>query len=48
MSDLVLIEKHENHAVLTLNRPDKRNAVNIELADAIIAALTELEEVPVM
>ncbi|MBN9427232.1 MAG: enoyl-CoA hydratase/isomerase family protein [Burkholderiales bacterium] len=48
MSDLVLIEKHENHAVLTLNRPDKRNAVNIELADAIIAALTELEEVPVI
>src|SRR3546814_18923824 len=48
MSELVLVERHDTHVVLTLNRPDKRNAVNIELADEIIRTLGTLEDVPVI
>src|SRR3546814_9044595 len=48
MSELVLVERHDTHVVLTLNRPDKRNAVNIELADEIIQTLGTLEDVPVI
>jgi methylglutaconyl-CoA hydratase len=41
---LVLIE-HEGPAlsVLTVNRPDKRNALNIALAQAIVAAIRQVE-----
>jgi len=38
-----LIVKHDqDHAVLTLNRPERRNALSVELRDAISDALDEL------
>ncbi len=44
VQQLVEVELHERWAVLTLNRPDKMNAVNIELADQLVAALQDLDE----
>jgi enoyl-CoA hydratase len=41
MDDL-LIHRAEGHAVLTLNRPDKRNALSVALRDAISDALDSL------
>lgn len=41
MTDL-LVERHADHAVLTLNRPEKRNALSVALRDAISAALDEV------
>jgi enoyl-CoA hydratase len=41
MDDL-LIHRAEGHAVLTLNRPDKRNALSVSLRDAISDALDSL------
>jgi enoyl-CoA hydratase len=41
MDDL-LIHRAEGHAVLTLNRPDKRNALSVALRDAISDALDAL------
>ena len=43
-SDLLHVARHENIAILTLNRPDRRNALNTELRDAIREALTEVEK----
>ncbi len=37
--DLVLIERHGEVAVLTLNRPEKRNALSLELRDRLSDAL---------
>jgi enoyl-CoA hydratase/carnithine racemase len=42
MSDL-LVARHEDYAVLTLNRPEKRNALSVALRDAISNALDDLE-----
>jgi enoyl-CoA hydratase/carnithine racemase len=42
VSDLLLIERRDGVAVLTLNRPEKRNALSIELRYQVAAALTEL------
>jgi enoyl-CoA hydratase len=39
VSDVLLVERREDHAWLTLNRPDKRNALSVELRDAISDAL---------
>jgi enoyl-CoA hydratase len=39
----VLTERHERVMVVTLNRPDQRNAVNSEVARGIAAALDELD-----
>jgi enoyl-CoA hydratase/carnithine racemase len=41
MTDL-LVERHAAHAVLTLNRPEKRNALSVGLRDAISVALDDL------
>jgi enoyl-CoA hydratase/carnithine racemase len=41
MTDL-LVERHAAHAVLTLNRPEKRNALSVALRDAISVALDDL------
>lgn len=42
MSDKVLLEKTGDVAVLTLNRPDKGNAVDLELMMALIESLSEV------
>ena len=41
MTDL-LVERHEEHATLTLNRPEKRNALSVALRDAISDTLDAL------
>lgn len=42
MSETILIERREATAVVTLNRPESLNAINTELREALIAALSEL------
>jgi enoyl-CoA hydratase/carnithine racemase len=41
---VVLVERHGPTAVVTLNRPGRRNAVNGAVADAMGAALREIED----
>src|SRR3954464_14010196 len=41
MSDTVLVERDEAVATLTLNRPERLNAITHELADAVRTRLTE-------
>jgi enoyl-CoA hydratase len=41
--DAVLIERRERILVMTLNRPDQRNAVNAALAGGLAAGLDELD-----
>ncbi len=41
--ELLLIERDENIATVTLNRAEKRNALNTQLRDEISTALEELE-----
>jgi enoyl-CoA hydratase len=41
MTDL-LVERGDSHALLTLNRPEKRNALSVALRDAISDALDDL------
>ncbi len=43
MSDILIVDRHEPTATVTLNRPDQLNAVSYQLADALSAALDELE-----
>jgi enoyl-CoA hydratase len=43
MSDTVLCDIHDGIATLTLNRPEKLNAISYELADALLMQLDRLE-----
>lgn len=45
---LVEVEVEDDFAILALNRPDKMNAVNVELADQLLEAMEKLSEVPVV
>jgi enoyl-CoA hydratase/carnithine racemase len=40
---VLLVDRHDRTAILTLNRPQARNAMNPELAQAIAATLEELD-----
>jgi len=39
VADVLLVERRDAHAVLTLHRPEKRNALSVELRDKISDAL---------
>ncbi len=41
---VVLTDFADGVAVITLNRPEAKNAVNLELAQALAAAIDEFEE----
>lgn len=43
MSDIVTYEARDRVAVITLNRPDARNAVNGDVAEAMEAAIDQME-----
>jgi enoyl-CoA hydratase len=43
MSDIVTYEARDQVAVITLNRPDARNAINGEVAEAMEAAIDRME-----
>ncbi len=44
MSDTILVAKEGAVATITMNRPDKLNALNLELIHALGAALTALDQ----
>jgi len=46
MSSCLIVEHGQDHAVLTLNRPERRNALSVALRDAISDALDELATDP--
>jgi enoyl-CoA hydratase/carnithine racemase len=43
---VLLVERADDHAILTLNRPDKRNALSVQLRDEISDALDALVTEP--
>jgi enoyl-CoA hydratase/carnithine racemase len=45
---LVLAERRDDYAIVTLNRPEKRNAVSVALAHQLMEELAALEAVPVI
>src|SRR6516225_3045010 len=44
MSDQVIVEERDGVQVITINRPDARNAINRAVSDAIEAAIDELDD----
>lgn len=46
MTDAVLIEVQGATAIITLNRPDQRNAVNADICDGLRDAVDRLENTP--
>ena len=48
MSDAVLVETRDNVLVITINRPDARNAVNGDVAQGVAAALDRLDAEPAL
>ncbi|HVN29919.1 MAG TPA: enoyl-CoA hydratase/isomerase family protein [Candidatus Binataceae bacterium] len=43
MADVVSLKRNQNWATLSLNRPDKRNALNVEVLQGMDKALREVE-----
>ena len=48
MADAVLVETRDNVLVITINRPEARNAVNGEVAQGVAAALDRLDAEPAL
>jgi len=48
VSDAVLVETRDNVLVITINRPDARNAVNGDVAQGVAAALDRLDAEPAL
>ena len=46
MTNNVLFEVENNIAIITLNRPDQRNAINTDVCDGLRAAVDRLENTP--
>ncbi len=46
MSDLVLVERDEAVAIVTINRPEALNAINYATMDALLSAFGELDDDP--
>lgn len=46
MTNSVLFEVENNIAIITLNRPDQRNAINTDVCDGLRAAVDRLENTP--
>jgi enoyl-CoA hydratase len=46
MSEAVLTERRDGVLVITINRPEARNAINLDVAEGIAAALDELDGDP--
>jgi len=46
MTDLILLDISDRIAVITLNRPERLNALSYQLIDALMAALDRLESDP--
>ena len=46
MTDIVQYETRQRVALITLNRPEARNAVNGEVADGLEAAIDRMEADP--
>ena len=46
MSDVLLAERSEGVATLTMNRPDSMNSLSVELKSALVAALQEVGSDP--
>ncbi|MFE3543959.1 crotonase/enoyl-CoA hydratase family protein [Nocardia sp. NPDC059177] len=46
MSDEVLVERHGRTLVITINRPDARNAVNLAVSQGLADAVDELDASP--
>ena len=44
MYQTILVDKNNHIATLTLNRPEKLNAFNVQMKDEIVKALDELEQ----
>ncbi|MCU1690974.1 MAG: crotonase/enoyl-CoA hydratase family protein [Frankiales bacterium] len=44
MSDEVLVDVDDGVMIVTINRPERRNAIDLPTADALAAALDELDE----
>ncbi|MFP3489913.1 enoyl-CoA hydratase/isomerase family protein, partial [Staphylococcus sp. SIMBA_130] len=44
MSEVVRVKKENKIAYISMNRPDKRNALSIEMADELVAALEEANQ----
>jgi enoyl-CoA hydratase len=48
VADAVLVETRDNVLVITINRPEARNAVNGEVAQGVAAALDQLDAEPAL
>ena len=46
MSDAVLVERRGRILVITINRPQARNAINLEVSQALADAMDELDDRP--